>query len=493
MLSLLQHLHFFTNPCFVFTGTTASWTALSPCPTPFLATRADSTMSIVIDLCSSEDDEQIGCLGDSVEWPSSLAKRKADEIDTAFKSVLSHTKEDEELKEVDEVAKIEVPSIPKIRTCNSVIVDGCNANCTLPFGHSGAHCNVLTKKRRESFGPAEAEKSVVDEAAFSEAATKAAEAAAAIRAYGKLAVHTCKDDLDPEMCVEIPAPKAPVMTGHPIDDDDDVQFVGRTGKNALCDFPHLRENCLEIKWNGGNKFQTCRNCYCYVCDVVSDLCAEWETHCMATHTDKRWVQMRAEQKKASDPALTASSASSSSSFAGSFSSSAINSRPTAHEIVNGAEQVYQLRSTLRPRSARVAVQLLPKPHVATSFIDALKAANKNSKLRIDNVHRSRNLSTVIDHCMRRWEDVLKTLGEYKLTIYESSGQPIDDIAIKIDTLCKKSNISTTSDAKLTLLYSAEDARVAVQTDAPKSQVVTGISFSHNESLAIERATQFFFG
>ena len=80
------------------------------------------------------------------------------------------------------------------------------------------------------------------------------------------------------------------------DDDEELQFVGRKGNLPLADFPHSREHCAEVHFKLGDKdacFACCKNCYCFVCDAPTAACEEWESHCMANHSDDKWVQARA--------------------------------------------------------------------------------------------------------------------------------------------------------------------------------------------------------
>ena len=48
-----------------------------------------------------------------------------------------------------------------------------------------------------------------------------------------------------------PAPKKDVEMGGEDDENEDVQCTGRTGDNALMDFPHARENCCVVKFVQG--------------------------------------------------------------------------------------------------------------------------------------------------------------------------------------------------------------------------------------------------
>ena len=53
-----------------------------------------------------------------------------------------------------------------------------------------------------------------------------------------------------------PAPKKDVQMGGEDDENEDVQCTGRTGDNALMDFPHARENCCVVKFVQGQVPQT---------------------------------------------------------------------------------------------------------------------------------------------------------------------------------------------------------------------------------------------
>ena len=75
-----------------------------------------------------------------------------------------------------------------------------------------------------------------------------------------------------------------------------MQCTGRTGDNALSDFPHARENCVAIKFVQGQEAKHCANCYCYVCDGPAKECPQWAEHCKASHTSVQWQQKRAQWK-----------------------------------------------------------------------------------------------------------------------------------------------------------------------------------------------------
>ena len=53
-----------------------------------------------------------------------------------------------------------------------------------------------------------------------------------------------------------PAQKKDVPMGGEDDENEDVQCIGRTGDNALMDFPHARENCCVVKFVQGQVPQT---------------------------------------------------------------------------------------------------------------------------------------------------------------------------------------------------------------------------------------------
>ena len=54
-----------------------------------------------------------------------------------------------------------------------------------------------------------------------------------------------------------PAPRKDVHIGGEDDENEDVQCTGRTGDNALMDFPHARENCCVVKFVQGQVPRTC--------------------------------------------------------------------------------------------------------------------------------------------------------------------------------------------------------------------------------------------
>ena len=101
-----------------------------------------------------------------------------------------------------------------------------------------------------------------------------------------------------EEVLETSAPPAPIQNDveKGDDDDEDVQCTGRSGANALSDFPHARENCVAVKFVQGQEDKCCSNCYCYVCDAPAKGCPKWSEHCKASHRSAAWQQRRAQWK-----------------------------------------------------------------------------------------------------------------------------------------------------------------------------------------------------
>jgi hypothetical protein len=234
------------------------------------------------------------------------------------------------------------------------------------------------------------------------------------------------DDDDEMVCVEVerPQPEAPATktgAGAEEDGDEDLQFVGRTGAIALSDFPHSRENCLERPWKPGTETNRCPNCarrvihpgarsrarqplvpicrrtaatradppphgvrlralapgFCYVCDAKAADCPEWASHAKATHTQPKWVQMRALWKThggkppdASAPADRSAASSSASWLAPSAArlpqarralSAAERERWSAEKFLSAICQVYPVESPDPPGWVKDAAMSL-KPY-----------------------------------------------------------------------------------------------------------------------------------
>ena len=122
-------------------------------------------------------------------------------------------------------------------------------------------------------------------------------------------------------------------------------------------------------------------------------------------------------------------------------------------------------------TGRVEVQLTPKSSEGL-FQARLRASQKNPKLRIDSVRRSKDLLMVIEHCRRRWKEPLEALGEPPLVLfYHPSGIPVEDHRITIDQLCREANLSAVADAKLTLAYQVmEPSSAAAEHASPTPYV-----------------------
>ena len=91
--------------------------------------------------------------------------------------------------------------------------------------------------------------------------------------------------------VEVAPPAKPLRKATKVTVDDDVEITGHSGANALSDFPHGREDCVEFPWaTGPAKF--CRNCYCIVCDSPVAKCIDWAIHCKATRKDPKKKRCR---------------------------------------------------------------------------------------------------------------------------------------------------------------------------------------------------------
>lgn len=123
------------------------------------------------------------------------------------------------------------------------------------------------------------------------------------------------EDDDDEMEVEGTADASSSTRPDPLaaveDDDEEVQYTGRTGHNALCDFPHARFNCVAKKFCPGKEHETCSQCYCYICDAPAAGCPQWATHCKATHGDAHSEAQRRAWRQRPQPAAGGAAASSS--------------------------------------------------------------------------------------------------------------------------------------------------------------------------------------
>lgn len=107
------------------------------------------------------------------------------------------------------------------------------------------------------------------------------------------------DDEDDNVA-EVAAPpklRAATIDGTGAVDDDDLEFVGRTGYNALEDFPHSREHCVAVSFTMATAQQHCSNCFCFVCDEPSAACQQWSQHCTATHVSAHWKALRKQKQE----------------------------------------------------------------------------------------------------------------------------------------------------------------------------------------------------
>lgn len=156
-------------------------------------------------------------------------------------------------------------------------------------------------------------------------------------------------DSDDDECMEVEhqqtAPALqPSIDGPRGDEDDEVEFTGRTGSIALSDFPHARENCLERPWKLGTEANACPNCYCYVCDDVAKSCPKWTEHCKATHTSAQWRHAREQWKqRAQNPPAAAGSSSAPAprvGTPGNRNPAADETRWSMQQLLKGIEQVY---------------------------------------------------------------------------------------------------------------------------------------------------------
>ena len=65
----------------------------------------------------------------------------------------------------------------------------------------------------------------------------------------------------------------------------------------------------------------CANCFCFVCDIPSSECKDWETHAQATHTASMWRDKRAAAKATAKAAEAAANGASTAGGAGSSAAS----------------------------------------------------------------------------------------------------------------------------------------------------------------------------
>lgn len=69
----------------------------------------------------------------------------------------------------------------------------------------------------------------------------------------------------------------------------------RRGVQALVDFAHFRHQCITKPFKrqrAQRKLLFCEKCFCYVCDIPADKCAQWEEHCKASDSQATWRNQR---------------------------------------------------------------------------------------------------------------------------------------------------------------------------------------------------------
>ena len=121
-----------------------------------------------------------------------------------------------------------------------------------------------------------------------------------------------------------------IATWLPLNDDEELELLGFTGQNALSEFPHSRENCVNFIFASTRHEQHCTHCvsntndkkkeseakrnqgvvsfsllrlflrlqYCMVCDVPASECKLWNNnHCHAVFGDPAWRKAREQAKR----------------------------------------------------------------------------------------------------------------------------------------------------------------------------------------------------
>lgn len=160
--------------------------------------------------------------------------------------------------------------------------------------------------------------------------------------------------------------------------------VGRTGDNALADFPHARENCCVHKFDGASVEAAklcCANCYCYVCDVPTTQCPRWSSHCLATHTSSEW--RRARENKHKNPSVAAAAEAAAGSWAAREAADAaagwmrraydedVYERWSCDELLDGIQQVYPVE-TPEPAGLAPGIKLRPYQKQSLAFMLAIE-------------------------------------------------------------------------------------------------------------------------
>ena len=201
---------------------------------------------------------------------------------------------------------------------------------------------------------------------------------------------------DEDEVMEAAAPSNPLISGAQDDGDDELTFVGRTGANALEDFPHSRENCVVCRFMPGKEAESCPQCYCYVCDAPVAKCAEWQEHCKAVHTDAKWQaarQAHKASKRAPAPAAAPAAAAPAAAAAPSSSSLAVQrmrliaavarKRPWSFEkLLKEVEQIYPRHAT-QPAGLN-HVTLKPYQLQSLAFMQDIEANGPVGNVHIPN-------------------------------------------------------------------------------------------------------------
>lgn len=84
------------------------------------------------------------------------------------------------------------------------------------------------------------------------------------------------------------------------DSDDIIEIINDTSEGNL--LPHLRPDCSLYPFRTSSHSETCKMCWCYICDAPVGTCVDWSgNHCHANPYDKamvyHWKQMKAAFKK----------------------------------------------------------------------------------------------------------------------------------------------------------------------------------------------------
>ena len=173
-----------------------------------------------------------------------------------------------------------------------------------------------------------------------------------------------------DVCQEVEDPgkdKKPEDDGADLEDEDgdDVQFAGRTGALPLSDFPHARFNCMSKKFLPGKEAAFCQNCFCYVCDIAASKCAEWTSHCKASHSSLTWQAERHRKRiiqTLSVPATSSAAASSSSDAAPTYIT-----RWSCDQLLEAIQQVYPVEAD-NPSGLAAGISLRPYQKQSLAFM-----------------------------------------------------------------------------------------------------------------------------